>query len=395
MESQTETPNSVRMQRRELVDGETSELYLTVAPRPAVDLQTQAREVYMAIRKELTETGAKIFGERMFATAEAMPVVKAIRDAVIGEFDDGVPPTCIVITRSPIGGVFSGAQIHAIRSDDSPTVLHCCNVTEGGLSAREFASNGHRWLYINGLSRGPGSNQCPAAQGELTEAEQARRMFFCAGCFLRQYGASMQSVPRTWLWLKDICDWYDDLNQVRRDFFIAEHLIDPVRRTTHLPASTGIGLYGADGAACTIDLLALPGREDEIELIEAGGDQRSAYEYGSAFSRAAMAPMPGGRTMFISGTAAIDEEGNTEHIDQVIPQVDDTIAHIRSLLEDADCDDRHVLTALAYCKTPAVERAFRERWGDLGWPRLIMVGDVCRPDLLFEVELTASPDLAV
>ena len=155
----------------------------------------------------------------------------------------------------------------------------------------------------------------------------------------------------------------------------------------------GIGLHGPGGAACTIDLIALPGREDEIEHVEAGGDQRSAFEYGSAFSRASVAPMPGGKTVFVSGTAAIDDAGRTEHTDQVEAQIDATIAHIRSLLARLDCGDEHVLSALAYCKNAAVEETFRRRWADLTWPRLTMIGEVCRPDLLFEVEVTASPDL--
>jgi len=267
-----------------------------------------------------------------------------------------------------------------VRCPRPPDALRCMGVNDGTMG-RRLEHDGSCWLYITGLN----------ANAEVDAAEQARRMFFCTGCFLRQSGATMKSVARTWLWLRDICGWYDDFNATRNAFFQAEGLIDAVACRTHLPASTGIGLYGANGAACTLDLIAMPGAEDEIQLIEAGGDQNSAFNYGSAFSRAAVAPMPAGPTLFISGTAAIDRAGATEHIGRIENQIDDTLAHVRALLKQADCTDEQVLTALVYCKTPQVERVFGERYPDLSWPRLTMIGDVCRPELLFEVEVTASP----
>jgi len=102
--------------------------------------------------------------------------------------------------------------------------------------------------------------------------------------------------------------------------------------------------------------------------------------------------MPGGKTVFVSGTAAIDDAGKTEHVGRIEAQVDDTIAHARSLLADLGCGDEDVLTSLAYCKDRDVEQAFRANWADLCWPRVTMIGEVCRPDLLFEVEITASSD---
>lgn len=369
------------MDRRRISAGGTSELYLTACPTSEGDFESRVCEVYVALRDQLTEARARLFSERIFATADAFPTVEAIRREIFVGIDDGVPPTRVVVSPGAVGS-FAGAQVHAIRSEQPPTIMRCCELLDGA-AARVVNSGGRRWLFIHGMN----------ALADVEPAEQARRVFFCTGCLLRQAGTNMKSVARTWLWLKDICDWYDEFNAARNEFFELEGLIDPEQRIARPPASTGIGLYGLNGAACTLDLIALPGGERDIRLVEAGGDQRSAFEYGSAFSRASVAPMPGGPTVFVSGTAAIDEEGRTEHVGQIEAQIDDTIAHIRSLLSDLDCSDEHVLTALAYCKTSDVERVFRERYADLSWPRVTMVGDVCRPDLLFEVEVTASPSL--
>jgi len=373
-----------RTESRVLNASGVRELYLTITPVEHGSLEDRARALYTELRGELVQSGAAILSERLFASSDAISTVEAVRNELLGDFDAGVAPTRIVVSPSPVSGTFPGAQIHAVRGPAPPTAMRCWDRPDS-FAGRLFEVNGHRWLFVNGLC---GTN-------DAGEAQQAARMFACAGCFLEQAGGSMKSVPRTWLWLKDVCEWYGDLNRARTTFFRRAGLIDDETRTTRLPASTGIGLHAPGGSACTLDFIALPGREDEIRLVEAGGDQKSAFEYGSAFSRAAVAPMPGGRTVFISGTAAIDVTGSTEHSGRVEAQVDATIAHVRSLLKDLDCTDAHVLTALVYAKNAEVERVFRERWGDLCWPRLTMIGDVCRPELAFEVEVTASPELDV
>lgn len=47
---------------------------------------------------------------------------------------------------------------------------------------------------------------------------------------------------------------------------------------------------------------------------------------------------------------------------------------------------------MAYCATPAVAEHFAAEYRDaLGWPVLAILVDVCRSDLLFEIEVTACP----
>ena len=200
----------------------------------------------------------------------------------------------------------------------------------------------------------------------------------------------MRSIIRTWIWLRDINAWYREFNGQRNLFYKKCGLIGADRARTRLPASTGIGIELCNGAACGIDVIACPGSEDTIEYVEAGGDQRSAYNYGSAFSRATIAPTPAGRTAFVSGTAAVDLQGRTEHINQVEGQIDSTLAHVRSILNETGCSEEHVLSAIAYCKTPEVEQVFLTKSAAQSWPCVIAIAEICRPDLLFEVEVTAS-----
>jgi len=385
---------------RELSSGRATELHFIGCPSSSGSLTGQVREVYDALLRELSARGARIFSERIFATVEAMPEVERERADILGDLNDGVPPTRIAV-EAGTAGVFAGIQVLAVAATAVPEVIHwsmdrpdtqpAANGVPGSevasricdyatVHARQLKLGADRWVFVSGLT-----DDEAAPPGE-----QAARVFHTAGAFLHHIGGSMRSVVRTWLWLRDICSWYGDLNAARSAFFRSEGLIPPDGSRPRLPASTGIGLGSAAGEAVMLDLIAVPGREAHIRFLEAGGEQQSAFAYGSAFSRAGIAPTPGGTTMFISGTASIDPVGRTEHIDDIEAQIDSTIAHVRALLRQEGCDDRHILSALVYCKSPEVEQAYCAREPRPIWPRLTLTGDICRPDLLFEIELTAA-----
>lgn len=370
---------------RQMDSAVASDLYMTLTPQPDMvqmlegEVTELARQMYRRVATELYASGYRIFCERLFATGEVIQRVLDGRSIALGQWGDTVPPTCIIVEEGELGP-FAGVQIHAVKAPMPPMVIRRPDDNRT-MVGRQLNIRGDKWLMLNGLT----------GNVDDTPADQTRTVFDDATQILRQSCGSFDSVARTWLWLKEVCDWYGDLNRVRTNCFIEHGLIDPAtKQSKRLPASTGIGLYGRNGAAITMDLIALPGREDQIQYVEAGGDQRSAYEYGSAFSRAAVAPMPGGNTVFISGTAAIDPKGATEDIDNVPGQVDKTVAHVQSLLRDLDSDDDHVTFALVYCKTVAVQHYFLRKFDQLPWPMITMIGDVCRPELLFEIEVTAS-----
>jgi len=140
-----------------------------------------------------------------------------------------------------------------------------------------------------------------------------------------------------------------------------------------------------------MEVFAVGGREGCVVRRAAAGKQKSAYNYGSAFARAAEADTPAGRTVFVSGTAAIDAEGRTCFLDDPAGQIDMTIRNVQAVLADCGCSARDAVQAIAYSKTPAIaERFARDYASAVPWPWVSVVGDVCRDDLLFEVEVTAA-----
>ena len=209
-----------------------------------------------------------------------------------------------------------------------------------------------------------------------------------AEAILQNFGADFSDVPRTWMWLGDILTWYDSFNQIRNDFFAERGLITE-KEIQPLPASTGIGLLPLNNGNCAMDLIAVIEPSKSIKYLPSTGRQYCAFEYGSAFSRASVAITPGAETAYVSGTASIDLDGRTTNIDDPLGQINDTVLNVRSVLKDVNCQDDDIFQAIAYCKTPEVEKVFNSLKTDLNWPFLTVVCDICRPELLFEIEATA------
>lgn len=352
-----------------------TEIYITATPDTTIALENQAKEIYSNIARILKEKKASLFMERIFATSDATRKINDIRLKEYGPLDDSVLPSFLVCKPSIAAGSFAGVQVHAVISDQPLEIIDIEDKPFG----RFFGSDGCKYLSISGLS----VPQLDAPH------DQARKMFELTEQAMEKFGGNYQCVPRTWLWLGDILSWYDDFNPVRSKFFIERGLLGK-DSTMSMPASTGIGLGPDDGAACSMDLTAAI-EPNEIEYLQAAGKQQCAFEYGSAFSRASRATTPAGETVFVSGTAAIDAAGITTNIGKPKEQIEDTITNIQAVLRDMSCSDDEVVQVMAYCKTAEVEAVFNQMTEKPDWPWVIMICDVCRDNLLFEIELIALP----
>jgi enamine deaminase RidA (YjgF/YER057c/UK114 family) len=299
-----------------------------------------------------------------------------LRREIYGDLDDGVPPVELAATASD-GGEVAGVHVHAVRCDEKPMPVRHNGISCG----RVLRGKDLTWITLLGLSAPDGGKG----------ADQARLNFEAAASILREAKTDMRSVVRTWLWLGNILGWYGDFNRVRNTFFHEQGLLNCHPSKVHLPASTGIGVKPAGSGLCSLDLVAAVGPEGLTDYLASAGNQQSAYQYGSAFSRAATTTMPAGRTVFVSGTASIDVAGKTTHVGDSAGQIRATVDNVRAVLADGKCGDAEVVHALAYCKTPEVEKVWRKMAADVPWPCITMLADVCRDDLLFEIEATGCP----
>jgi len=354
---------------------EAAEVYITAVPQYRADVSQQAEELFSGIKEVLRRKKAHILQERVFATQNALEIIPSIRSSLYGGLDDGVPPSWLAVPEGENGQI-AGAQVHAICTEQESEVLH----SEGKACGRMLNQGGKKYIALSGVSA-PDAGQAQ---------EQARAMLEQAECVLGQGGGNIQSVVRTWMWLGDILGWYKEFNSVRTRFFAERGLIKgPVNY--RLPASTGIGIAPAGGAICALDLFAVVEAEDSKEFFSRAGEQGSPLEYGSAFSRALRAATPAGKTVYVSGTAAVDPWGSTEHVGDIKAQINSTISHVQAVLKETRCRDQDVVQAIAYCQTTEVEKTFSTISSDLPWPCLTVICDLCRQDLLFELEASACP----
>ena len=168
------------------------------------------------------------------------------------------------------------------------------------------------------------------------------------------------------------------------------------------PASTGIGTAGGEVA---IGCIALQTGRSDVSLVPLENPhQTSSCDYGQSygpespkFARAMAVVADDFATTFISGTASITAS-ETRHLDSVERQTQQTLDNIAALIA-ADNFQRHGLSGLGatlgdlalarvYLRRQedyaAVKAICRSRLGKL--PVIYVVGDVCRPELLVEIE---------
>jgi len=366
---------TAKLETRSVRSTGSTEIYISATPGREAPLQDQAREIFSGIHDILRSNKARILQERVFSTRSAVQTLNTARDGIYGDLDDGVAPSFLAACEGSSGPI-AGVQVHAVSGGGRPQVVDLDGVPCG----RIFRVPGRAYLALSGVSD----------QQHEQAAEQARAMMQKAAAALKKLGTDFLSVPRTWMWLKNILSWYDDFNGVRTAFFREWGLIGEGSRQS-MPASTGIGLGPANGAHCAMDLMAVLEPTDCTQYLQTTGKQHCAFKYGSAFSRAASSIMPAGKTVFVSGTAAIDAAGATTHVGDAAGQINATIENVRAVLSEMMCTDDDLVHVIASCKTTEVEKVFNSIKEKLTWPWLTVICDICRPDLLFEIEATAMP----
>jgi len=366
---------AANLETRSIESVSATEIYISAMPGEAATLQDQAREIFSGIRDILCSKNAFILQERVFSTLPATETIRQARSEAYGDLDDGVAPSFLVAAEGSTGPI-AGVQIHAVSTNNKPEVIRLDQTGCG----RILRAPGCTLLTLSGIS-------VPHA-GKNTE--QAQVMMEMGESALRQFGADFLSVPRTWMWLKDILSWYDEFNKVRNDFFTERGLIGAGTRQS-MPASTGIGLGPDNGGHSAMDLVAVLEPADCTEYLQVTGKQHCALNYGSAFSRASKATTPAGETVFVSGTASIDADGATTNIGDAAGQINATIENVRAVLTEMQSSEKDMVQVIAYCKTTEVEEVFNSIKGGLDWPWITVICDICRPDLLFEIEATAMP----
>lgn len=371
MNSEAVTRPNLRIECRSRHAPGGSDIYFCAHPTAPGDAAANAAAAWSALAEVLDDHGAALLQERVFVAPSAEPAARAACSRALRRRDDGVGPTWLNVDAGDTGG-FAGLIAHAVSGDSRVETLRC-----GGRPA------GRRWTL--------GGYVCVIGAGLEQRADDpataARGVFAAADELLAAAGVGWANVTRTWFWLRDILGWYGDFNRVRNEFFRARGLLRE-DGAHQLPASTGVGAAPAGGAPLAMDFLAENGPAAVVRRLRSPR-QNAASAYGSAFSRAVESATPYGRRVYVSGTASIGADGRTLHADDARAQIAETLRCVRAVLAEAGAAENDVAQALVYCRTPEVERLFRAEFAETPFHGPVLRADICRDDLLFEVECVA------
>jgi enamine deaminase RidA (YjgF/YER057c/UK114 family) len=319
----------------------------------------------------LQELNAEILDLRVFGSLSEYPGCKATLRA---HFPDVDWPMVFIDGKGCESGAVAGVQLHAVAGVEVDTVR-----LDGKPVGRCFETDEARFLILGDLqSHDPSSPRTTQAAHSIQRMEQA----------LQEARMDLTHVVRTWFYVNDILDWYQDFNAVRSEIYAERGLFGH-----YVPASTGIGGRNPWGLAVVGSALALQAGSEGVSVQEVASPlQCSARDYGSSFSRACEVTASGVRWVLVSGTASIDPEGSTVHHGDVEAQVGHTFDVVRAILESRGMGFGDVTRANAYFKNSedaGVLPAFLTEHGLPASRTVVSHNDVCREDLLFEMEVDA------
>ncbi len=378
------------------LDG-TRHILASAVPRTGETLQEQTQDALKTIRALIEEETTQGSIVRQAVFMKDISQLDVCRQ-VIRDFYGDQSPATTYIPQAPCEGKL--LEIEALGVGG-----------RGGSEIQRYSDkmvisrhDGIAWVHLG--------NVTPEA-GTTSVFDQSLTMFQKAAKRLAARDFAFHQVIRTWLYIGDIVgpegdtQRYKELNRARTEFFrdmtFSPHLmLDGSEEKELYPASTGIG---ADGKGIVMSCMALASYRSDLVLQPLENPQQtSAFDYGTKygqkspkFARAMAVGTRDQATTFVSGTASITGS-ETRFVGDVQGQTHQTLDNIGALISH-DNFRRHGMPGLGstldnlalvrvYIKNQEDYRSARavceERLGEL--PTIYAVADVCRPDLLVEIE---------
>ncbi|MDR2439858.1 MAG: hypothetical protein LBE12_10875 [Planctomycetaceae bacterium] len=306
------------------------------------------------------------------------------------------------IPQTPASGVALSLELWAIAGGTSKSLpISVESPQPGFIVITEF--DDLRWFFIGDVRSGylPVGAYWRSLDAFRRLDHQLEQNKFCLG-----------QIIRTWIYQGHLVlpegqkQRYQELNRARTDFFKGvEFLRDylPLGYCGEVyPASTGIG---ADDIDVVIGAVAISAQRKDFTVVPLENpNQTSAFDYGAVyspqspkFSRAIAMAIDNSCFIFISGTASITES-ESRFPEDPEKQTEQTLNNIASLIDGKNlekhgilgfsCDLSHLKSARVYVKRPhelaIIKSVCDQRLANI--PTLYTIADVCRPELLVEIE---------
>ena len=234
---------------------------------------------------------------------------------------------------------------------------------------------------------------------------------------LKEHEFELDQVLRTWIYQGHLLQpeggtqRYKELNRARTDFFgktrfLQDYLPKGYKGRAY-PASTGIGADALpnEQGDVVISAVALDTkRKDVIAVPLENPNQTSAFDYGEVyspqspkFSRAMAVAVDDTCLIFVSGTASITDS-ESRHIGAPVKQTEQTLDNIAALITGENLERHGISDFVCSLENLECVRVYVKRQSELEVirqvcerrlpevPTIYTVADVCRPELLVEIE---------
>jgi enamine deaminase RidA (YjgF/YER057c/UK114 family) len=225
-------------------------------------------------------------------------------------------------------------------------------------------------------------------QAGYSPEAQAALMFERGEKVLASAGLTWHNVVCTRIYMKRLLEWYKEFNGVRNLFYRKLGLIGDGRYD--VPSSTGIQGKMSDDCECVMDIFAAsksPGKPAFRKLHNPL--QSEATDYGSSFARGARVDFGDAAYVVISGTASIDGKGKSVFVGDPAAQSRQTMDSFESVLKAGGGGISDLVQGTCFCKDASYAGAMEQEMLRRGWPEFpwpMVVADVCRHDLLVEID---------
>lgn len=333
----------------------------------------------------LKDKNIQILQEKIQGTLSGRSKIISARNRLIKKLfpAENITPLTFIEGTPCIGGIVAGIQIIGVISENKNIKIKTVflkNEAVGNI----FETADFKEIFLAGIS---GFQQ----RKNLTQSEQVEHAFFEIKNILSNKDYKMRHIIRTWIYMPRILDWYAEFNKARARCFHKFGLIG--KNENYLPASTGIQGKRNDKEEIFMDILALiPKTSRCVVSVMKNTCQNEAKEYGSLFSRGIAIKVAGLETLYISGTASINNKGETVYINNPKRQIAQTIKSVEMLLKTKGSKINDIVTATIYCKNKKVYKEFRKfikNSNVKNTPFIPVYADICRDNLLFEIDAIA------
>jgi len=361
-------------------------IFITVVPPQGVTDEEGIHSSYRELAEYLESNEVQLLHEKTFGVLSIADTVTKLRGSILNTIGNSIQVPLTYVEGTPFNEA-GLAGIHAIVAKSSKSHTSTLIEKNGLICGCQFQGNEAEYLFLSDVAR----LLPPSTRGDrLTEAHETIKL---TNDILLDRNWSFKDVRRTWFYLDNILDWYGEFNQVRNKLYKQMGLFNSDSQTI-IPASTGIWGKNPDGISCTLDVVAmrsLEGQSIQINRLK-NPKQNEATDYGSAFSRGVSITTQTCKYIFISGTASIDEQGQSIHFRDMKLQTIRTIKNVESLLQSEGAQLSQIQRATAFVKNKEDIPIFEQEIMRNGMPNIPIIrtiADVCRDELLFEFDAAA------